>query len=165
MSGSTSSGLTDARLAMLGLTLHSIAGLSADAQFGRVKQAWRSNALAHHPDKGGNAERFQRIKEAYQGLRDAYKAGMFPLRASSAAQKLAAELAAARARAAAAAAAAATAAAAAASDSHAPTDADESGDEPSLSPKSSPKSVGAKRARDMTTDELMAELKRRGVRV
>jgi len=37
-----------------------------------LKSAFRKKALIHHPDKGGNAEKFKEINEAYSVLNDSY---------------------------------------------------------------------------------------------
>ena len=41
-----------------------VLGLSADAKEDEVKTAFRKLSLQHHPDKGGNAEKFTEIVEA-----------------------------------------------------------------------------------------------------
>jgi DnaJ domain len=40
-------------------------GLGRDADLEQVKASFRRLALVHHPDKGGEAAEFQRIKRAY----------------------------------------------------------------------------------------------------
>ena len=40
-------------------------GLGRDADLEQVKASYRRLALVHHPDKGGEAAEFQRIKRAY----------------------------------------------------------------------------------------------------
>lgn len=35
-----------------------------------IKRAWRKAALAHHPDKGGDPEKFKKMQEAYSVLSD-----------------------------------------------------------------------------------------------
>lgn len=42
-----------------------VLGLAISASEDEVKSAFRERALLHHPDKGGDAERFFRVKEAY----------------------------------------------------------------------------------------------------
>ena len=57
----------DKRLEALG-TLE----LPADAEWLAVKRAYRRLAAIHHPDKGGDAERFRSIREAYEILSHCY---------------------------------------------------------------------------------------------
>jgi len=40
-------------------------GLKDNATEAQVKEAWRSLATQHHPDKGGNAATFSDIRKAY----------------------------------------------------------------------------------------------------
>jgi hypothetical protein len=46
----------------------SVLGLSPNAKLAEVKRAYRQQALATHPDQGGDAERFQRVQRAYEKL-------------------------------------------------------------------------------------------------
>lgn len=41
-------------------------GLAPTATPDEVKQAWRQLAGVHHPDKGGDAAEFSRLRKAYQ---------------------------------------------------------------------------------------------------
>lgn len=50
---------------------YEILGVSTDANIEQIKKAYRILALQHHPDKGGNAETFKQLSEAYQILSDA----------------------------------------------------------------------------------------------
>ena len=43
-----------------------ILGLSEAATADDVKQAWRRLASEHHPDKGGDADSFHRLRTAYE---------------------------------------------------------------------------------------------------
>lgn len=52
---------------------YSILGVSKTASADDIKKAFRRLAHEHHPDKGGNAERFKDINEAYQVLSDEKK--------------------------------------------------------------------------------------------
>jgi hypothetical protein len=46
-----------------------VLGLDSDVQDpAEIKQAYRSLALLHHPDKGGNAKRFVAVRQAYEQL-------------------------------------------------------------------------------------------------
>lgn len=40
-------------------------GLSSEASTEEVKDAWRRLASIHHPDKGGDAATFDRLRQAY----------------------------------------------------------------------------------------------------
>ena len=44
-----------------------------DASTEDIKQKYRTLAQLHHPDKGGNEERFKRIKQAYEILSDPFR--------------------------------------------------------------------------------------------
>lgn len=41
-------------------------GLPPDATASAVKEAWRGLASVHHPDHGGDAAEFHRLRQAYQ---------------------------------------------------------------------------------------------------
>ena len=41
-------------------------GLTPQATPDEVKAAWRSLAATHHPDRGGQAAEFSRLRQAYQ---------------------------------------------------------------------------------------------------
>jgi hypothetical protein len=51
--------------------LYALLGLRPGATQEAIKAAWRRAAQRHHPDKGGNAEKFKRAKYAYDTLRNA----------------------------------------------------------------------------------------------
>ena len=48
-------------------------GVSKSASQDEIKAAFRKKAHEHHPDKGGNAEKFKECNEAYQVLGNAEK--------------------------------------------------------------------------------------------
>lgn len=52
---------------------YSILGLSKTASEDEIKKAYRKLAMQHHPDRGGDAEKFKEINEAYAVLSDATK--------------------------------------------------------------------------------------------
>lgn len=45
-----------------------VLGVGADATADEIKQAYRQLARQHHPDAGGDAERFHQIQQAYEAL-------------------------------------------------------------------------------------------------
>merc|ERR1719487_2164872 len=45
-------------------------GLGRDASPDEVKRAYKKLAMQHHPDRGGNAEKFKAVTRAYEVLRD-----------------------------------------------------------------------------------------------
>jgi curved DNA-binding protein CbpA len=51
-----------------------------DASQEEIKRSYRSLAQRHHPDKGGDAEIFKRIKHAYEILSDPVRKERFDLR-------------------------------------------------------------------------------------
>lgn len=55
------------------LDYYQILGIDRSASDADIKKAYRSLAMQHHPDRGGNAEEFQRISEAYATLSDPQK--------------------------------------------------------------------------------------------
>jgi DnaJ-class molecular chaperone len=52
---------------------YGILGVSRSATADDIKQAYRRLASQHHPDKGGDTQRFQEIQEAYAVLGDPHK--------------------------------------------------------------------------------------------
>jgi len=48
-------------------------GVSKTATADEIKRAYRSMSMKHHPDRGGDAEQFKKINEAYQILSDPQK--------------------------------------------------------------------------------------------
>lgn len=52
---------------------YDILGVAKSASPDEIKTAFRKKAHEHHPDKGGNAEKFKEINEAYQVLGNAEK--------------------------------------------------------------------------------------------
>jgi hypothetical protein len=47
---------------------HQILGISEGATIGEIKKAYREKAREHHPDNGGDARLFKKVKEAYDFL-------------------------------------------------------------------------------------------------
>lgn len=48
-------------------------GVSVEASSAEIKKAYRKLAMKHHPDKGGDTEKFQEIQRAYEVLSDGQK--------------------------------------------------------------------------------------------
>ena len=53
--------------------LYEILGVSETATQDEIKKAYRKLALEHHPDKGGNEEKFKKVSVAYDTLGDEQK--------------------------------------------------------------------------------------------
>ena len=49
---------------------YKILGVKRNANADEIKSAYRKLALEHHPDHGGNEEKFKEINEAYSVLSD-----------------------------------------------------------------------------------------------
>lgn len=54
-------------------------GVSKNADAKEIKKKYRELARKHHPDRGGNAETFKQINEAYEVLGDAQKRRQYDL--------------------------------------------------------------------------------------
>jgi len=49
---------------------YEILGVKRNASADEIKKAYRRAAIEHHPDRGGNEEKFKEISEAYEVLKD-----------------------------------------------------------------------------------------------
>ena len=56
---------------------YEILGVSKDADQATIKKAYRKLALQHHPDKGGDSEKFKQISKAFEVLNDQEKRSMY----------------------------------------------------------------------------------------
>lgn len=52
---------------------YEILGIDENASEDEIKKAFRKAAVKHHPDRGGDAEKFKEVNEAHQTLSDAAK--------------------------------------------------------------------------------------------
>lgn len=52
----------------MSLNPYKVLGLKTTATEQEIKQAYRRLAMQHHPDRGGSAQKFQEIQEAYSAL-------------------------------------------------------------------------------------------------
>ena len=52
---------------------YSILGVAKNAESQDIKKAYRKLAAQHHPDRGGNADKFKQVQEAYDTLGDPAK--------------------------------------------------------------------------------------------
>ncbi len=52
-------------------------GVSSNATSDEIKSQFRKLAMQHHPDKGGDAEKFNHLKEAYEILRSAKSRALY----------------------------------------------------------------------------------------
>lgn len=56
---------------------YKVLGVAKNASSDEIKRAYRRLAQEHHPDKGGNQEKFKEVNEAYQVLSDPQKKGQY----------------------------------------------------------------------------------------
>ena len=54
-------------------TPYEVLGLTKSASQEEIKKAYRKLAREHHPDKGGDAEKFKKVQEAYEAVGDPEK--------------------------------------------------------------------------------------------
>jgi DnaJ-class molecular chaperone len=52
---------------------YELLGVSKDSNESEIKKAYRTLSMKHHPDRGGDASKFQDISNAYETLRDSNK--------------------------------------------------------------------------------------------
>jgi DnaJ family protein A protein 2 len=56
---------------------YEILGISKQATDAEIKKAFRKQAMIHHPDKGGEPEKFKDLNKAYDTLQDKVKKGIY----------------------------------------------------------------------------------------
>jgi curved DNA-binding protein len=56
---------------------YNILGVSRSANDSDLKKAFKKKSMEHHPDRGGDEEKFKQINEAYQALKDPQKRQMY----------------------------------------------------------------------------------------
>jgi len=56
---------------------YDILDIQKDASAGDIKKAYRKLAMKHHPDKGGDTEKFKEISKAYEVLKDDEKRQLY----------------------------------------------------------------------------------------
>ena len=49
---------------------YKVLGVKESSTDDEIKKAFRKLSMKHHPDRGGDAEQFKKINEAYQTLGD-----------------------------------------------------------------------------------------------
>jgi DnaJ-class molecular chaperone len=59
------------------MNYYDVLGVPRSATADEIKRAYRRLASQHHPDKGGDTEKFQQIEEAYRTLSDADKRAQY----------------------------------------------------------------------------------------
>jgi len=50
--------------------LYGVLGVEKNATYDEIKKAYRKLAIKHHPDRGGDKEKFQEIQQAHEVLSD-----------------------------------------------------------------------------------------------
>lgn len=63
--------------------LYSVLGVSRDAEVSAIRTAYKQLAKEHHPDKGGDPEKFKEISQAHEILSDESKRRMYDMTGST----------------------------------------------------------------------------------
>jgi len=66
---------------------YKLLGVTKNASADEIKKAYRTAALKHHPDRGGDAETFSNIGKAYEVLSDADKKRLYDLGGADAVER------------------------------------------------------------------------------
>ena len=64
------------------MNYYDVLGVQPTATPEQIKTAYRKLAIQHHPDQGGDAEKFKQVTEAYDVLKDPHKRAAFDHRAT-----------------------------------------------------------------------------------
>jgi curved DNA-binding protein len=64
------------------MNYYSVLGIEPTATSEQIKAAYRKLARQHHPDSGGDAEKFKQVTEAYDVLKDPHKRAAFDHRST-----------------------------------------------------------------------------------
>jgi curved DNA-binding protein len=64
------------------MNYYTVLGVQPTATPEQIKTAYRKLAIQHHPDQGGDAEKFKQVTEAYEVLRDAHKRAAYDHRST-----------------------------------------------------------------------------------
>ena len=59
------------------MNYYNVLGVEPTATSQEIKQAYRKLAIQHHPDQGGDAEKFKQVTQAYDVLKDPHKRAEF----------------------------------------------------------------------------------------
>ena len=65
---------------------YQILGVNSDSSQEEIKRAYRSAAMKHHPDRGGNQDLFKKINNAYETLGDPNKRAKYDMMKNSGSQ-------------------------------------------------------------------------------
>ena len=62
--------------------LYGVLGVSRDAETNEIRKAFLKLSKVHHPDKGGDMEKFKEIQEAHEVLTDERKRQVYDMTGS-----------------------------------------------------------------------------------
>ena len=62
---------------------YSVLNVGKNATADEIRKSYRKLSLKHHPDRGGNAEEFKKINEAFQTLGDKQKKQQYDMQRNS----------------------------------------------------------------------------------